>query len=195
MIELDVHLCKSGEVVVIHNKKVNSTTNGKGYVKNKTLKELKKLNIKDSQKIPQLEEVLNLIKQKVKINIELKGANTAKPVLKIIEKYVKNKKWKYDDFLISSFDFDELEKFYKLNNKIKLGILIDKVPKNLEEFAKSINAYSLNIDLRITNLKIVEYAHNIKLKVFVWTVNKEKDIEKMKKINVDGIFSNYPDRI
>ena len=77
MIELDVHVCKTGEVVVIHDEKVNRTTNGKGYVSQKNLESLKKLDAGKGKKIPTLIEVLDLVNKRVKVNIELKGKKTA----------------------------------------------------------------------------------------------------------------------
>ena len=105
MVELDVHKCKSGELVVIHDKKVNRTTNKKGFVKNKNLQQLKTLDAGKKEKIPTLKEVLDFINKRVKINIELKGPKTTEAVLKLIEEYINKKKSKYSQFIISSFDW------------------------------------------------------------------------------------------
>ena len=67
-IELDVYICKSGELVVIHDDKVNRTTNGKGYVAEKTFKELRALDAGEKEKIPELKEVFDLVNKKVNIN-------------------------------------------------------------------------------------------------------------------------------
>src|SRR3990167_11327492 len=100
MIELDVQLCKSGELVVIHDDTVNRTTDGSGFVKKIKLKNLKKLDAGEEERIPTLEEILNLVDRRVKVNIELKGPKTAKPVLKLIDEYIKTKGWNIDDFII-----------------------------------------------------------------------------------------------
>jgi len=73
MIELDVYVCKSDELIVIHDDKVDRTTNGQGYVVNKTFEELRTLDAGKNEKIPTLSEVLNLVNRKAKLNIELKG--------------------------------------------------------------------------------------------------------------------------
>ena len=114
MVELDVHKCKSGELVVIHDKKVNRTTNKKGFVKNKNLQQLKTLDAGKKEKIPTLKEVLDFINKRVKINIELKGPKTTEAVLKLIEEYINKKKWKYSQFIISSFDSRKIKKLSKL---------------------------------------------------------------------------------
>ena len=87
MIEFDVYVCKSGELVVIQDDTLERTTNGKGLVIEKTLAELKELDAGKEEKIPTLEEIMDLADKKVKINVELKGNNTAEPVSDMIENY------------------------------------------------------------------------------------------------------------
>lgn len=87
-IELDVHVSKTGELVVIHDDTVDRTTNKKGYVKDLTLKELKKLDAGNNEKIPTLNEVLDLINNSAIVNIELKGKETALPVSETIKSYL-----------------------------------------------------------------------------------------------------------
>jgi len=195
MIELDVYICKSGELVVIHDDKVDRTTNGKGYVIEKTLTELKKLDAGEAEKIPTLDEVLDFINRRVKVNIELKGENTANAVNEIIHKYVKEKDWDYDDFFVSSFNHYELKRFHILNKNIKLGALLVGIPIGYAKFAEKFNAYSVNLSLEFINKDFVDDAHRKGMKVFVWTVNDKDDMKRMKKLNVDGIFSNFPDMI
>jgi glycerophosphoryl diester phosphodiesterase len=160
-----------------------------------SFQELRKLDAGKGEKIPVLGEILDLINKKVKVNIELKGEGTAKPVFKFIEKYVKEKGWSYEDFLISSFNHYELKEFSELNSVIKVGALIAGIPIGFAEFAEKVNAFSVNPSLHFINRDFVEDAHKRGLKVFVWTVNDISDIEKMKRLGVDGIFSNFPDRI
>jgi len=194
-VELDVYVCKSGELVVIHDDKVDRTTNGKGYVIEKTFDELRELDAGQNEKIPLLSEVLDVIDKKVKINIELKGANTAKPVNDLIEKYVKNKGWKYENFLISSFNHYELKQFNEINPDIEIGALITGIPIDFAEFAEKVNAKYVNLCIEFINQEFVDDAHNRGMKVFVWTVNDLDDIERMKALGIDGIFSNFPDRL
>ncbi|MCX6799927.1 MAG: glycerophosphodiester phosphodiesterase family protein [Candidatus Falkowbacteria bacterium] len=195
MIEFDVHVCKSGELVVIHDDKVDRTTNGEGYVKNLTLKELQSLDAGSWEIIPTLENALDLINRKVKINIELIGEKIAEPVFKLIEEYVKNKNWQYDDFWISSFNHYQLEEFSALNPQIKIGALIEAIPIGYAEFTEGMNASSVNLSLAFIDQAFVDDAHRRGLKVFVWTVNELDDILRMKNLGVDGMFSNFPDRL
>src|SRR3989344_9380836 len=97
-IELDVQLCKSGELIVMHDNTVDRTTDGSGFIKKLKLKDLKKLDAGEGERIPTLEEVLNLVDRRVKVNIELKGPKTAKPALKLIDEYIKKKGGNLDVF-------------------------------------------------------------------------------------------------
>src|SRR3989344_2919276 len=170
MIEFDVYTCKTGEVVIIHDDKVDRTTNGKGYVMQKTLKELRSLDAGKGEKIPLLEEALDCINKKVQVNIELKGEGTSDPVYKIIQKYIKSG-WSREHFLISSFNHPELKKFSILDPKIRIGALLTGIPLNYAEFAEKMKAYSINLSQEFINKAFVDDAHKRKLKVFVYTVN------------------------
>ena len=194
MIELDVHVCKSGEIIVMHDEKVNRTTNGKGHISKKSLKELKNLTIKKIEKIPTLIEVLNLVNRKCKINIELKGKGTEKPVSKIIKKYIQ-KGWSYNDFLVSSFYPSKITEIKNINPKIRIGILVEKISLEIIALAKKFKVYSINPNIKSISKKFVKKAHQKRLKIFVYTVNKPGKIKKMKELGVDGIISDFPDRI
>jgi len=195
MIELDVRVCKSGELVIMHDDKLNRTTNGRGKVENKTLEELKGLKMAKNQRIPTLEEVLDLIEGKIKINIELKGKNTAMPVRAVIEERVEKDGWDYDDFLISSFHHKELRKFKRMSPEIRIGVLTEMIPPRLLSFAKRIKAYSVNAPEDKIDEKFVKKAHKKGLKVFVYAANESHEIDRAKKLKVDYICSNFPDKI
>lgn len=190
-IELDVHVSKTGELVVIHDDTVDRTTNKKGYVKELTLKELKKLDAGNNERIPTLNEVLDLINNSAIVNIELKGKETALPVSEAIKSYLE-KGWSKDNFLVSSFNFEELKEFSKLRPEIKLGVLIEKVENDCFAFAKEINAFSINPSLKYIDKSFIEQAHQKGFKVFVWTVNTKKDAEKLKKFGADGFVTDCP---
>lgn len=194
MVELDVHVCKSGELVVIHDEKVDRTTGGKGLVSEKTLAELKTLKTGKGQSIPTLEEIFNFTNGRVAVDIELKGEGTAKPVADTILQY-SNKGWDSNLFLVSSFDWEELKKFRQHNSSARVGVLFEKKHDDLFDFAASVAAYSIHVPLREFSMDLMREAKERGLKVFVWTVNDKKDIEQLVKMEVDGIFSNFPDRL
>ncbi|RJQ33711.1 glycerophosphodiester phosphodiesterase [Candidatus Parcubacteria bacterium] len=195
MIELDVYVCQSGELVVIHDDKVDRTTNGHGYVVDKTFTEIRSLLIAQGEKIPTLSEVFDLVDKKVPINVELKGEHTAEPVAQLIGQYIKEKDWTAEHFLVSSFDHYELKRFKELMPEIRVGALIAGIPIGYSKFAEEVSAYSVHLSLDFARQKYIADAHQRGFKVFVYTVNDKDDINKMKELGVDGLFSNYPDRI
>ena len=188
-IELDVHLSSDGVIMVIHDETIDRTTDGKGFVNQFTSSQLIELGI------PTLIEVLDLVNCNCFINIELKGIGTAKPAVELIEHYVLAKNWKYKDFLVSSFDWKMLEETRLLNPKIRIGVLTEKDVDEALAFAKKIKAFSIHPDYRLLTKENVALMQENGFEVFTWTVNSFEDIQKTKSFNVNGIISDFPDRI
>ena len=195
MIELDIHVCATGELVVIHDDEVDRTTDGHGLVIEKSIDELRKLDTGNGEKIPLLSEVLDLVDKEVQINIELKGPHTAEKTSQLIGQYITDKGRNYDDFLVSSFDHEQLKTFHTLNPYIKIWALTEGYPEWFLQSAQDLWAYSVNLDINFITKAIIDDAHQKGLKVMVRTVDGVEDIEKMKAFGVDGIFSNVPDRL
>jgi glycerophosphoryl diester phosphodiesterase len=175
--------------MVIHDETIDRTTNGKGFVKNFTSSELKELGI------PTLIDVLDLVNRRCFINIELKGIGTAKPVVELITHYISEKNWKHTDFVVSSFDWNMLEEVRLLNPKIRIGVLTDVAVSEALAFAKKIKAVSIHPDYALLSRENVALMQKNGFKVFSWTVNSTEDIQKIKSFNVNGIISDFPDRI
>ena len=194
-IELDVHLSSDNELIVIHDETVDRTTNGKGEVNQLSLKELKALKIEVTEKIPTLTEVLDLVNKRCFVNIELKGIGTAKPVTQLISHYISEKNWDYNNFIISSFDWKMLEETHSLDSKIKIGVLTEESIDKALAFAKKINAFALHPDYELLSKENVILMQQNGFEVYPWTVNSENAIQKIKSFNVNGIISDFPDRI
>ncbi len=120
--ELDVYTIEN-ELVVFHDDRMERVTNGLGYIEKHSLSDLRKLKVKKQDKIPYLREVLDLADKQMNFNIELKGINTAEPVVKLIHSYLA-KGWKKEQFLISSFNHIELAKIHELDSELKTGALL-----------------------------------------------------------------------
>ncbi|WP_037317359.1 glycerophosphodiester phosphodiesterase family protein [Salegentibacter sp. Hel_I_6] len=194
-IEIDVHRCKTGELVVIHDFTLDRTTNGSGEVAKKTLTELKVLKVEEKFEIPLLTEVLDLIEGKCTINIELKGLNTASETSEIIKKYIAERNWKYENFIVSSFQKNELFQMRKLDENVPLGILSKASVTEAIELGKLLNASAIHPSLGIITRDNVKASHDARFKVNVWTVNEPEDISRMREFGVDGIISDFPDRL
>lgn len=193
--EIDVFKCLSGEIVLFHDKHLDKLTNGEGLVENKSLTDLKKLSVLGTEnKIPTLEEVLNIINKQVFLNIELKGKNTAKASLELVEKFINQKKISSQNILFSSFNWNELEKLRELNSDVKIALITENDPLLAIETAKKLKAFAINPNYKDLNKKNIKIIHNNDFKIYTWTVNKKRDISKMKLLKVDGIITDFPDR-
>jgi glycerophosphoryl diester phosphodiesterase len=194
-IEIDVHLCASGELVVFHDFTLDRMTNGTGEVSKKSLQELKQLKVNGQYAIPTLDEVLDLIDKKCLLNVELKGMHTASKTCEILQKYIKEKSWKYSDFIVSSFQHHELEDVFKLDKNIQLGVLTKASITEAIEFAETIKAYAIHPNFALLTSENVKLAQDLGYKMFTWTVNDVQTIKRMKSYKVDGIISDVPDRL
>ncbi|MFV0505168.1 MAG: glycerophosphodiester phosphodiesterase [Bacteroidales bacterium] len=194
-LEIDVYRVSDGTLVVFHDKKLDRITNGTGSVEALDKKALDTVLLDGGLRIPTLEQVLDLIDKKAKLNIELKGANTATPVDSVIGEYISRKGWENDDFIISSFKWDELEKMRMLNPDIPIGILTSKdIDKALAE-AKKLGAVAIHPRFKDLNAETTKRIQSEGYKVYTWTPNEPSDIERAKSMGVDGIITDYPDRV
>ena len=193
-IEVDVHLA-DGRLMVIHDETLNRTTNGTGRVAKKTFAELRALDAGKGERIPTLEEVFDTVSRRAVVNVELKGPGTAAPVARLIEEYVRTRGWQWADFLVSSFDHAQIEAVKNLRPEIRTGALVEKTPRGLAAFAEKIGAWSLNPGQRCVTPELVADAHARGLKVFVYTVNRPQEIAALAALGVDGVFTDFPERV
>lgn len=194
-IEIDVHLCASGELVVFHDFTLDRMTNGTGEIGKQTLSQLQNLLVDGKYKIPTLTEVLDLMNAKCLLNIELKGEKTALPTVKLLHQYFEKGTWTYNDILISSFQRKELESVYNFDKKMPLGVLTKASVNASIRFAKTINAVAIHPNFALLSKNNVKEAKGEGFKVNAWTVNDFESIERIKSYGVDAIISDFPDRI
>jgi glycerophosphoryl diester phosphodiesterase len=194
-IELDVHLTSDNHVLVIHDETIDRTTTGIGLVNSFTLDELKSLRIDNLYEIPTLIEVLDLIDKKIFVNIELKGKNTAKPVADLIARYILEKNWNYGQFIVSSFDWNALQEVRYLNPNIAIGVLTQTDLRLAFDFADFIQAKSIHPYFHLLTQENSALMQERGFHVFPWTVNEQEDIQKIKSFQINGIITDFPDRI
>ena len=200
-IELDVHLTKDGEVVVIHDETLDRTSNGHGKVRDYTLEELKKFSYHNHMKkyegvsIPTLKEVLDLVKDSaMKVNIELKtGFYWYDGIEEKTMKIVRDSKME-DRVIYSSFNHYSVQKVLEQDSYAETAYLFSDVTLNMEKYAKATGVKGLHPC--IYHLKMADFLETYLrsgLKVRVWTVNKKEDMKRFIDAGVDGVITNYPD--
>ncbi|MBT8178190.1 MAG: glycerophosphodiester phosphodiesterase [Eudoraea sp.] len=195
MIEIDVFRIKSGEIVVFHDQRVERLTNGGGNIEEYYMYDLKKLLLDGNYSIPRLQEVLQLIDNKVALNIELKGAGTAGRVDFIMDYYVKNRGWSWDNVLISSFNWEELRRMREKNPDVAIAVLTESDPVEAIPVAQELGAVAINPNFRSLNAENIREIHEAGFKIYTWTVNEPEDIQSLISLDVDGIISDYPERV
>ncbi|WP_299158207.1 glycerophosphodiester phosphodiesterase [uncultured Eudoraea sp.] len=195
MIEIDVFKIASGEIVVFHDEKIDRITDGSGGIESLDLVALKNLTVEGNHKIPLLSEVLDVINHKVPLNIELKGPGTSEGVMNLIKTYMENEGWTLDDFLISSFNWEELKNMRRINKDIKIAILTEDDPLDAIPIANDLNAVAINPNYLSLTRENVQEIKSQGFKVFTWTVNDTEQISKLRELGVDGVFTNYPERV
>lgn len=196
-VELDVRLTKDKKPVVIHDPIVDHVSDGKGFVSDYTLKEIKKLDFgcrfsEDfrGERIPTLEEALDILGGLKLINIEIKNdPYPYKDIEKITLETIYNMGIR-DKILISSFDHELLLRIRHLDRDINTGVLYSFRPVYSNLLAIDAKAGNLHPFWAVINKDNIEEAHRIGLKVFPWTVDDKNLIERLIEWRVDGIITN-----
>ncbi|MBK0370587.1 glycerophosphodiester phosphodiesterase [Flavobacterium agrisoli] len=194
-IELDVQLTADGEVIVFHDDTLDRMTNGKGLVSAFKLAELYSFSIAEKHQIPTLQEVLDVVDTKCFLNIELKNTGSCSRVVALIEAAVLVKKWTYQHFIVSSFDWNALREISLLNPKIPIGVLTENNLDLALTFAETIQAKAIHPHYHLLDAENTKKIQDKGFLVFPWTVNETADIDRLKRYQVNGIITDYPDRI
>lgn len=188
-VEIDVRLTKDCQLVVIHDATVDRTTNGRGYVKDFTFDELRLLDAGKGEQIPSLEEVLNLTKGKIVLQIELKEEGTARPVVRLIES-----RHAEGDVIISSFIHGLLEEVHRLNPRLETGTLFYEFEGDMCQRAVDVHSKAIHVYYHDTDAKLVAEARGKGLKVVVWGVpDTTEAMKRLIELDVDGICTDRPD--
>jgi glycerophosphoryl diester phosphodiesterase len=205
MIELDVHLTRDNEVVVIHDDTLERTTNGKGNVVEKTLAELKDLDTGSwfnsrfaGERIPTLAEVLEIARNRILVNIELKkGKNFPYTMEELADRTlaVVEKRGMTDQVLFSSFDPAAIDRIRAKNLLLPIALIVDKPWEKPEDPGGGVRYTTLNCRTTVLNEENIRRAHIAGIRVHVWTVNTKEAMEKFIALGVDGIITNHPDSL
>ena len=187
-IELDVQFSADKEIVVMHNFTTGNVSNKDLVIKETNLEDLKMLDIGEGEKIPTLQEVFDLCKGKIGINIEIKASGLAEPVVNLVEKYDM-----IEDVIISSFMHNEVVQAKKLNPEINCANLYLLGGRMSIKKALKNNIDSINPPVIMATEKICSQAHDSGLLVNAWTADKVKNWETLINNGVDSIMTNDPE--
>ena len=185
-VEIDVHMSKDEQLVVIHDSTVDRTTDGTGLVGSYTLKEIKALDAGKGETIPTLQEVVDLINNKVTLVIELKEEGTEKRVVDLVRKNNVE-----DNVYVISFWHRLVKTVKEMDRGIKTGVLLVGCPVDAC-IATQASADALVMKYTFINTEFVKIAHEGGLKVFVWNIDEPDLVKPHADMGVDGMGSNDP---
>ena len=194
----------------MHDETVDRTTNGTGRVNQMTYDKIAELDAGEGEIVPTLEEVIDLCRGKCRLNVEIKGTAAAKRAAEIIKEkgFVK-------DVLVQSNYIESLLAAKKVDKNIETAllywaaksgfgqrlviilslILLPLTKMLIKSRAKKAQVAQVSINYYLATSRMIQSLQKAGLKINVWTVNEPDKIKKFKDLKVDGIISNYPDRI
>jgi len=204
MVELDVMLSRDRKLVVIHDATLERTTNGVGAVTDYNLAELKRLNAGSwfdtqfaDQQLPELSEVLDLVKGRTYVNIEIKSNafefhHPPDAVEKQVVALLRQKKM-LDTGMISSFDVNILEQVASMPDAPVIAFISKKrADKNTVKMCTRLNVFSWHPDSKIVTPNQVELMHANGIKVFPYNVNTLQEYIGLRDMKVDGVITDDP---
>jgi glycerophosphoryl diester phosphodiesterase len=197
MCELDVALTRDQVAVVIHDDTVDRTTDGQGEVAAMTLAEMKQLDAGAwfdpkfiGERVPTLDEVFEAAKGRCGLNIELKARGAEPQVVHLMRKHAA-----LGASIVSSFEWETLWRARELEPTLRIALLAEKEPERLLGEATRRRAWAINPRFDLVNVALCARAHREGLKVYTWTVDEPEAMRILVAHGVDGIMTNYPDRL
>ena len=192
-VEMDVRQTKDKKLIVFHDDIIDDT-----LVKFLTYQELNEKTAEKGYQVPLFENVLKLCKGKIKLDIELKETGYEFKIISVIKKY-----FSYDEFMIKSFLDTAVKKVELLDKRINTGLLLGykkaDIKRRVNEYMPKRRLALLDVDFVSPNHKLVTWDYMLRMrllkkKVYVWTANDEKIINKLLAKGVDGIITDIPDK-
>ena len=192
-IEIDIHFIQN-ELLVTHDTVIHDPLKGTIDITRCSFEQIRTINVGKGQTIPTLEEVLTVVNASAYINLELKGRGTARPVCELISQLVKERQWPENRFVLSSFDIGELEIARSITPDISIGILFDRKDVDFVRLTARVRALFIGVALEIIEPSLIRNAHDNNLKVLVFTVNGRENINRIKSMGADGVFTDFPEQ-
>ena len=203
MIELDCQMTRDGHVVVFHDESLIRTAGVRGTVKGKTLEQLKVLDIGRwkgksyiGERILTLEEALETIDGNADLCLEIKSYPHSVPGIELKILFTLSHYDYLDRTLCCSFDYRCLARIRDLAPEASLGIIFGShVKENPLEAVKRLGATSILVQKELASRSFLEHAWAEGVDVYIWTVNELRDLEAFAAMGVQGLISDFPDRL
>jgi glycerophosphoryl diester phosphodiesterase len=195
MIEIDLHRTSDAETVVIHDDRPEGL--GAAEIGRATLAEVRGLDLGEGARVPTFDEVLDAFGMRIDFNVELKrGASGPYPGLESEALAAVSRRGLLGRTLFSSFEDAYLSALGGAEPAARRALLLS--PRSAErplERARAVGAEAINPWLGLATRELIDAAHAEGLAVYVFTVNREEDMRRLLALGVDGMFTDYPDRL
>ena len=195
LIECDVHLSSDGRLVVIHDHTLERTTNGKGLVRDHTAAELRKLDAGEGEKIPLLQEVVELALGKVGLVIEIKQVPALYPGLEEKLLNMLRQLGAMSECAVVSFNHAAIHELRKMEPALQLGIIEGARPMHPGRMLREAGADVYSPHWGAADPQTVQEVHAAGGAVAVWPVDDETAVAWCKWCKPDSIFTNRPKEI
>ena len=193
-IEIDVWSV-AGELIVTHDRYLGRVIKGEGRLMDVDAEGLNNLRTLGDQPVPTLQQVITVVGDRARLNIELKGPRCAPQVAEQVLSFCRDKHFDIEQYIISSFDHQQLYWLYQHHPQLLRGALICHIPLDYAQCCDALGAYSFHPNVDFITPELVDDAHKRNAKVWVYTVNEEQDFAELSAMGVEGVFTDYPDRL
>jgi glycerophosphoryl diester phosphodiesterase len=201
MIELDCQLSRDGHVVVFHDEKLRRTTGARGALRDKTLAQLKTLDIGQwrkkaymGERILTLEEAIETVAGNVDLCVEIKSF-AATPGIELKLLFILSHYDYLDRTMISSFDYRVLDRVRELAPEATIAVIFGSNSKE-DPFnaASRLGAVSINVQKELATREFLRRAWDSGLDVYVWTINDVRQMEEFASLGIQGIITDFPEK-
>lgn len=202
MVELDIHLSRDDELVVMHDAQVDRTTDGRGAIRDLRWEEIEQLDAGSwfgpefaGARVPRLEDVFDAVADRILINVEVKTAD--RPYPGIVERLAEVLETRNlaDRVVISSFEASYLKSLRPRLPDVELALLYSKPRPNACDEAVEAGWQSLHPHLSHVSKAFVDEAHAKGLAIRAWNPNEVERMRPLIADGVDGIGTDFPERL
>ena len=196
MIEIDLHRTRDGAIVITHDEDL-SGLGGSGAIEDATLADVRALDAGGGERVPTLDETLDRFGARIPFNLELKrGARGVYAGLEQAALAAVSARRLLPATLFSSFEAGVLARLASLAPESRRALLVSPrdAPRPVER-ALAVGAEALNPWLGMAQRELIEAAHAANLAVYPFTVDRPEDMRRLLDLGVDGMFTNFPDRL
>ena len=187
-VECDVHLTRDGHVVVLHDEDVGRTTNGHGAVRSLDLETVRRLDAGGGQRVPTLDEVLDVVDGRVGLFCELKGEGVVDAALDCVAAHPSR-----DDVVFTSFTIEHLEQAKRRDGGCSVAPNLARPTQADLAAAADMAAWGVGILYRHLTIAMVDQAREARLSLRAWNPDTLGEQLAMIALGVDGVSTNHPD--